>query len=144
VVDHEAEDGVPGLISVRGVKLTTARAEAEKVVDIVVRRLRRSAPPCRTATTPLAMARPLEGTIREQTVTAVHDEMAVHLSDVVLRRTDLGTDGLVREPDLEAAASAMSSARGWDEQRARGESAGIVTPAPPDEVTSPHQGGSAP
>ena len=54
VVDHEVVDDIPGLVSMRGVKLTTARAEAEKAVDLVVRRLGRSAPPCRTATTPAA------------------------------------------------------------------------------------------
>ena len=118
VVDHEAEDKVPGIVSVRGVKFTTARAEAEKAVDLVVRRLARSAPPCRTATTPLAAARPLEGSVAEQTLRAVHEEMAVRLSDVVLRRTDLGTAGPPAAADLQAAAAAMASALGWDEHKA--------------------------
>jgi glycerol-3-phosphate dehydrogenase len=121
VVDHEAEDGVRGLVSLRSVKLTTARAEAEKAVDLVLRRLGRSAPPCRTATTPLPAAHPMEGSPAEQAVRAVREEMALHLADVVLRRMDLGAAGRVPERDLEVVASAMSSATGWDEQRTRGE-----------------------
>lgn len=126
IVDHERVDRVPGLVSLRGVKLTTARAEAEKAVDLVVRRLGRAAGPCRTATTPLPMARPLEGTIAEQTLRAVREEMALRLADVVLRRTDLGTAGPPEERDLQAAAGAMASALGWDEAKARAERESLV------------------
>jgi glycerol-3-phosphate dehydrogenase len=117
VVDHEADDKVPGIVSMRGVKFTTARAEAEKAVDLILRRLGRSAPPSRTATTPLAAARPLEGSVAERTLRAVREEMAVRLSDVVLRRTDLGTAGPPAAADLQAAAAAMASALGWDERK---------------------------
>jgi glycerol-3-phosphate dehydrogenase len=121
VIDHEEEHGVRGLVSMRGVKLTTARAEAEKAVDLVVRRLGRAAPPCRTATTSLPAARGLEGSVAEQTLAAVREEMAIHLADVVLRRTDLGTAGPATRADLDTAAAAMASALGWDEQKLRAE-----------------------
>jgi glycerol-3-phosphate dehydrogenase len=121
VVDHESGDGIPGLVSMRGVKLTTARAEAERAVDLVVRRLGRTAPPCRTAATPLAAARPLPGSVAEQTRFAVREEMAVRLPDVVLRRTDLGTACPPAPGDLEAAASAMAAALRWDERKASAE-----------------------
>lgn len=39
VVDHQTEHGLPGLISVLGVKYTTARAVAEKAVDLAVKKL---------------------------------------------------------------------------------------------------------
>jgi len=42
-----------GLISIAGGKLTTHRRMAERVVDLVVRRLGRRTEPCRTATVPL-------------------------------------------------------------------------------------------
>ena len=121
VVDHEAADGIPGLVSMRGVKLTTARAEAEKAVDLAVRRLGRTAPRCRTATTPLSGALPLQGSVAEQARVAVREEMAVHLTDVVLRRTALGAAGPPASEELEAAASAMAAALGWDERKARAE-----------------------
>ncbi len=91
--DHEAEDGLPGLVSLQGVKYTTARAVAERAVDLVVRRLGRAAPPCRTAVTPLAAARPLSGPLEERVRCAVREEMALTLADAVLRRLDLGTAG---------------------------------------------------
>jgi glycerol-3-phosphate dehydrogenase len=121
VIDHEAVDGVRGLVSLRGVKLTTARAEAEKAVDLALRRLARPAAPCRTASTPLSAAQPLEGGIAEQVGHAVRDEMALRLSDVVLRRTDLGTAGPPPPFDLQAAAKAMASALAWDEAKTRAE-----------------------
>jgi glycerol-3-phosphate dehydrogenase len=52
VRDH-AEQGIDGIVSVAGVKYTTARAVAEHVTDTVVTKLQRPAAPCRTAVTPL-------------------------------------------------------------------------------------------
>ena len=54
VVDHAAHQA-PGLISIHGVRYTTARHTAEKAVDVVFRALGHDRPPaCRTAHTPLA------------------------------------------------------------------------------------------
>jgi glycerol-3-phosphate dehydrogenase len=52
ILDHEAQDGLPGMISVFGGKLTTYRLMAEQVVDLAARHLS-VASPCTTATTPL-------------------------------------------------------------------------------------------
>ena len=53
VVDH-AKHGLPGLISMFGVRYTTARHTAQEAVDAVFRVLGHQAPPpCRTAETPL-------------------------------------------------------------------------------------------
>ena len=57
--DHGPE-GLDGLLTVVGTKYTTARAVAERVVDTLLGKLRRSAPPCRTADTPLP-----GGTVRD-------------------------------------------------------------------------------
>jgi glycerol-3-phosphate dehydrogenase len=51
--DHAA-DGIEGLASVAGVKYTTARAVAERIVDLAARKLGREPTPCRTASTPLS------------------------------------------------------------------------------------------
>jgi glycerol-3-phosphate dehydrogenase len=53
VADHAAEHRVQGLISVIGVRYTTARRVAERVVDLAFRKLGRTPPPSRTATTPV-------------------------------------------------------------------------------------------
>jgi glycerol-3-phosphate dehydrogenase len=50
---HKVFEDPDGLISVGGGKLTTYRAMAEEVVDLVLRRLGKKAGPCRTAETPL-------------------------------------------------------------------------------------------
>ncbi len=50
--DHAA-DGYEGLISIAGTKFTTARAVAERVTDLSISKLKKTATPSRTATTPL-------------------------------------------------------------------------------------------
>ena len=51
IVDHEKEDGLSGLISVMGVKYTTARNSAEKVVDLVYEKSKKNAVPGNSHTT---------------------------------------------------------------------------------------------
>jgi len=118
--DHEAEDGLPGLVSLQGVKYTTARAVAERAVDLAARRLRRGTHACRTAVTPLP-ARRLAGPLEEQVRTAVRDEMALTLADAVLRRLDLGTAGPPSQVEADAVARVMAEELGWDAGRERAE-----------------------
>ncbi|HWJ57511.1 MAG TPA: FAD-dependent oxidoreductase [Vicinamibacterales bacterium] len=54
VIRDHADDGHPGMISVVGTRYTTARHTAQLAVDRVFAALGRPAPPCLTATTPLA------------------------------------------------------------------------------------------
>ncbi len=132
--DHEAEDGLPGLVSLQGVKYTTARAVAQHAVDLVVQRLGREAPPCRTAVTPLPAARPLTGPLEGQARHAVREEMALTLKDAVLRRLELGTAGPPPPAALEAVAGAMARELGWDAGRERcraGRAGGLLRPLPP-------------
>jgi glycerol-3-phosphate dehydrogenase len=53
IIDHESEDRIRGLISMIGVKYTTARYVAEKTIDRALERLGRPAVACRTASTPI-------------------------------------------------------------------------------------------
>jgi glycerol-3-phosphate dehydrogenase len=124
--DHEAEDGLPGLVSLQGVKYTTARAVAEGAVNLVARRLGRPLPPCRTAVTPLAQARVLDPPLEEATRHAVRDEMAVTLADAVLRRLDLGTAGPPPAPELDTVGRVMAAELGWDDERERCERAALA------------------
>jgi glycerol-3-phosphate dehydrogenase len=119
--DHAAEDGLAGLVSVQGVKYTTARAVAERAVDLALRRLDRPPVPCRTAVTPLPHARPLEGDLETRTRAAVHEEMALTLSDAVLRRLDLGTGGPPAASDLDIVSRTMARELGWDAEGMRRE-----------------------
>lgn len=52
-IDHEVTNGLSGLISVLGVKYTTARAIAEQAVDLATRKLALKANKCQTQTVPV-------------------------------------------------------------------------------------------
>jgi len=52
LIDHERKDGVKGLISILGGKITAYRAIAEEAVDLVCKKLKVTAP-CQTAQIPL-------------------------------------------------------------------------------------------
>ncbi len=53
ILDHLQEDGIESLISVVGVKYTTARDVAQKTVDLVWRKLKREPVKCCTQNTPV-------------------------------------------------------------------------------------------
>ena len=170
VNDHAVDLGIEGFFSIIGVKYTTCRFLAEKVVDLAFAKLGRPSPKAVTETTPLAggkidrfdefMSRsvaerpagfdepmmrhlvrsygsdvavvtdlakqdpklgeriPGSGEVaRAEVVHAVRNECALHLEDVVLRRTDLGTLGHPGRVALDACADIMAGELGWDAGR---------------------------
>jgi glycerol-3-phosphate dehydrogenase len=119
--DHQVEHGHPGLVSVQGVKYTTARSVAEQAVDRVLRRLGKPFVPGRTAVTPLSRAGPLSGDLETRTRQAVRDEMAFSLADAILRRLDLGTAGAPSDRDLDVVTRVMTEELGWGARRAQRE-----------------------
>ena len=48
VIDHQKKDGISGLISVLGVKYTTARVVAEQAMDLAVNQLGMKTKKCQT------------------------------------------------------------------------------------------------
>jgi glycerol-3-phosphate dehydrogenase len=169
VVNHAAY-GAPGLVSIHGVRYTTARLTAEEAVDQVFRAMGVQSPPaCRTAETPLAgapssgdalqlevLARDLPGVPAElrthlastygtgynrvleiareipvlgeplgrdcqvvgaEILHAVRREMALKLSDAVIRRTEAGSAGHPGSDALDRAATIMAHTLGWDDWR---------------------------
>jgi glycerol-3-phosphate dehydrogenase len=169
VIDHAREHGLDGLITIIGVRYTTARGAAATAVDLVCQKLGRHAPRSLTDTTPIyggaiesvddlmreAVQRrppPVNQTVMEalvrnygsaygevlkhlgqdgswaqtlgtsmvigaEVIHAVREEMAHTLSDVVFRRTDLGTAGHPGDAALQACAALMASQLGWDQER---------------------------
>ncbi|HEY8234755.1 MAG TPA: FAD-dependent oxidoreductase [Vicinamibacteria bacterium] len=126
VVDHERVDGTHGLLSLLAVKFTTARAVAERAVDLALERLGRPRAACRTALTPLPNACPLAGGLAERARAAVRDEMALSLADAVLRRLDLGTAGAPAPDELAVVSETMARELGWDAARERAERAAVA------------------
>ena len=123
VVDHGRTNGLRHLISVEGVKYTTARRVAEQAVDSVFRSLGRMSPFCQTAEQRLPGAqtkfslKPGVEAAREDILRAVREEMALTLGDIVFRRTALGAaPGPERVPVAEAARVAGEEL-GWDRSR---------------------------
>ena len=173
VVDHR-RDWVGGLISVLGVRFTTARDTAERAVDLVMEQLARRGGPCRSASAPVAggdlpdfgaFLRDavsaaddlIPGPDRERVACtygtrqravldllraspgdraplgaacavtvgevrhAVREEMAVRLSDALLRRTEAGSAGHPGDDALSAAAGVMAAELGWTRERTESE-----------------------
>ncbi len=113
------DDRTDGLITVAGTKYTTARAVAERVTDLVLKKLGRDVVPCRTAATPLPFKASVE--LRE----AVRDEMVVTLADAVIRRTPMGALGCPDEAELTQAAATVGAELGWSPERMQQEIAGV-------------------
>jgi glycerol-3-phosphate dehydrogenase len=180
VIDH-AQHGLPGLVSMFGVRYTTARHTAQQAVDAVFRVLgHHTPPPCRTAETPLqggsinrmdsflkaVSQRDVDGmpqeTLRRIATTygtgydrvlqlardvpdlaqplgrdcevigaeilyAAREEMALKLSDALIRRTEAGAAGHPGRDAVARAAVIMAGAHGWDERRAQTEIAEVET-----------------
>ena len=173
IFDHEKEDGLSGLISVVGVKYTTARDVSEKAVNQIYRKLGRPVSPNRTGSLRITggdidsfaklldeaiknMPEGLDSRVMEHLVRnygslyrqyaepdpsdgnadrvpgssevlktevkrAVSHEMACHLTDVILRRTDLGSAGYPGQIAVEAVAGMMAELLNWDEKRKKQE-----------------------
>ena len=125
ITDH-AGQGAARLISVTGVKYTTARAVAERVVDLVVRKLGRPRVPCRTAGTLLPGAGLIDSPPPADLIgTAVRDEMAHTLVDVVVRRTGLGAAGYPGDEVARRVAVAMGRLLQWSDDKLASEVASL-------------------
>jgi glycerol-3-phosphate dehydrogenase len=174
VRDHKKEDSVDGLVSVVGVKFTTARGVAQRATDLVFTKLGRKPPDSGTARTPVHggdielfeqfMLREADKhqrgpdadvlrhliytygsayqevlaylneepslgervskrtpVIKAEIVHGIRKEMAQKLSDVIMRRTELGSFGHPGEEALRTCASIMSRETGWSDSRALSE-----------------------
>ena len=116
IIDH-GPDGTPEVISVVGVKYTTARGVAERAVDLVFTKLGRPAAQSRTADLMLPGASMTDTDPEDPVLHAVREEMAQTLTDVVLRRTGIGAAGHPGEKAAALHASAMQKALGWSDDR---------------------------
>jgi glycerol-3-phosphate dehydrogenase len=90
-----------------------------------LRRLGRPKVASRTETVALHRAAPSTGSLEGSSRAAVREEMAVHLTDAVLRRLDLGTAGPPAADEVGTVLAVMASAHGWDEAARRRETAAL-------------------
>ena len=179
IIDHAQTHRVEGLISLIGVRFTTARGIAEKTINQVFDKLGKKAPKSETAVTPIyggdfenfdqmlsqanqirpsslksevmsallqnygtayeavlkyanenpALATTIGAstTLKAEVVYAIHEEMAQKLSDVILRRTDLGAGEYPGKAALQTCANLMAGELGWDNQRVQQELTEVET-----------------
>jgi glycerol-3-phosphate dehydrogenase len=169
--DHRKQ-GVQGLVTLIGIRFTTARGDSARALDLLLEQLPNPPGPADTESTPLAGGdiadfaaleraagaevsaavppatlahwlrnhgteyrelarladRPGEDallagtdTARAEVTYAVNAEMAVHLQDVVLRRTQLGSGSHPGETAVAQAAAIMQPLLGWSDDRRRAE-----------------------
>jgi glycerol-3-phosphate dehydrogenase len=120
IIDHGTTSGARNLISVEGVKYTTARRVAEKAVDRVFKALGRGAPAGLTSVVPLPEAQAIAGMnpagmiAEDELLHTIRNEMAVKLADIVFRRTGLGKPPGPTRGRVEAAARVAAAELGWD------------------------------
>jgi len=78
VVDHKQSHGVDGLITQIGVRLTTARGVAERVVDMAYRKLDQPSPRCTSAERPIhgGATGPFEGFVAKLADSELRDQPA--------------------------------------------------------------------
>lgn len=183
IIDHAVENQIDGLVTLIGVRYTTARGMAERVVDLVYQKLGLRPVKSQTAETPVyggrienfdalvnraiqqrpqnmdersipalvhhhgtaylevlahlnadrTLAENIPGSqvIRAEVVHGVREEMAVKLSDVVYRRTDLGQAGYPGDEALQACAELMAAELGWSGERTQQEVEEVKATYPP-------------
>jgi glycerol-3-phosphate dehydrogenase len=144
ILNHGRTDGVAHLFSVEGVKYTTARRVAERVVDQIFRDLGRLSPPCRTAEIVLegsgiAASFDSDGAMERSSILgAVRDEMAVKLSDIVFRRSNLGARPGLQRSTLDEIADISGAELGWSVRRREAEIDDVLRQAAvPNAVMEP-------
>lgn len=178
ILDH-ARDGAEGLITVVGIKYTTARRLAERTSRTIAKRLGRHLPASRTAVTalpgagiadhealaietartlrldvPLPVIRHLirlyaetaadiirvmhdradlrapvsagVDTLGAEVVHVIRHEMSMRLTDIVVRRTGMGSAGAPPRDAVEGCARIAAAELGWDDARVRDEIATVT------------------
>lgn len=169
IIDHGVTDGIDGLITVVGVKYTTARDVSEKTIDLAYRKLGKNLIPSQTQELPLyggqdnfgefirteSQKRPFQldertimhligcygsaypevikyidgaphfahkidpslPNIYAELIFGLRDEMALTLSDLILRRTGIGAVGYPGADILTRIADLAAEELGWNPAR---------------------------
>ena len=179
IIDHKNEHRLEGLLTLIGVRATTARGMAERVINLVYKKLGKNAPKSNTDRIPIyggdfddlakllsdgclqyggkfgndviqrlvynygsrytdivkyfnenqMLVKQIDGSkvLKAEIVHAVREEMAQKLSDVVFRRTDLGTAGHPGNNALNTCTQIMAHELGWNERQMKKELDEVIT-----------------
>jgi glycerol-3-phosphate dehydrogenase len=105
------------MFSVEGVKYTTARHVAERVVDRLAAGSGRRTDRCRTAVTRIDEGEPGGAALDDRIRIAIRKEMAVRLSDLALRRLWPGLPPAPIAESVAAVARTAGAELGWSDGR---------------------------
>ena len=117
IIDHAQNGGPANVVSIVGVKYTTARLVAERAVDLIIQKLGHPPVACRTADTVLPGAALDDRDPPDIVEHAVRHEMAQTLSDVVIRRTGIGACGYPGDAIVDDVGTRMQEMLGWSTDR---------------------------
>ena len=127
IIDHGTANQVRHLMSVEGVKYTTARRIAERVVDWAFQDLGRASPRCLTTEVQLDSAGEGDfartgGMLSTTDIRrAIHQEMALKLSDILRRQSGLSMATRLSRTKVAEAARLAGTELGWDAMRQEAE-----------------------
>jgi glycerol-3-phosphate dehydrogenase len=126
---HQIRMPKPGWIDVAGGKLTTYRRMAEQTVDLIFNHIGRNSPACKTGSEPLLNPSDAEGissfvpppVTRKAVEHYLKNEWAIHLDDVLVRRS--GWHYYVANADqvAEQVCGWMAEIQGWDANQGQDE-----------------------
>jgi glycerol-3-phosphate dehydrogenase len=128
VIDHEKTDGLKGLLSIRSVKYTTAPAIADEVTKSVLVKLKKkrdinslhcsfNRDYCRESVLTNTLECGDSVVSKSAVKHFVQNEMAAKLSDIIFRRTNIGTAECPSRECINRVADTMSDIMGWDAGR---------------------------
>lgn len=129
LVDHTQADGIQGLMTVLGVKYTTARDVAERSINLAAKKLNKTIKKSNTATIPLpASQTKKEKDSLEIINNAINHEMAQTLSDIIYRRSNFGSKGAPPSDKLQQYADIAAKILGWSNETIQTEIAKTQNP----------------
>ncbi len=118
IIDHQKKGGKKGIFSVCGVKYTTAFYVANKMLKTIQSAHEPSAGASGNQSMDLNRAKPLDldNLTSEHIEHLITHEMAMSLSDILLRRLNVSARGKIDEKWVEMAANALTKYYSWDTQ----------------------------
>lgn len=120
--EHLIKESGSGLISVVGGKYTTYRCLAQQVVDLALSKLKaKNFKKCITVITGPSISLPKDSNLSKSIERAVKEEMAVTLTDLLVRRLQFSTTPSLGLGHLEECAQIMAGLLGWTDARKNSE-----------------------
>lgn len=126
IIDHSQTHNIQGMISIQTEKYTTARKTVVLALDLVLRKLGKKFQSSQTDKITLSSdildsVGPNHPISQNHIQHAIHNEKAVTLSDIILRRTEIGAFGKPSDSIINSVAQSMAKELHWTESHTKQE-----------------------